>query len=75
MVIKEQLCLTYNSVLHFIGTLVAHRDVICQIKIISQIYFWNRTLYVSNSSSVHHQESSTVHTATVDVIPVMLTAC
>jgi hypothetical protein len=31
---------------------------------ISQIYFWNRTLHVSDSFSVHHQESSTVHTAT-----------
>jgi hypothetical protein len=29
----------------------------------SQIYFWNRTLHVSDSFSVHHQESSTVHTA------------
>jgi predicted acetyltransferase len=25
--------------------------------------FWNRTLHVSGSISVHHQESSTVHTA------------
>jgi len=25
--------------------------------------FWNRTLLVSDSFSVHHQESSTVHTA------------
>jgi len=31
--------------------------------LISQIYFWNRTLHVSDSFSVHHQESSTVHTA------------
>ena len=30
--------------------------------LISQIYFWNRTLYVSDSTSVHHQESSNVHT-------------
>jgi len=29
----------------------------------SQIYFWNRTLHVSNRFSVHHQESSTIHTA------------
>jgi len=27
--------------------------------------FWNRTLHVSDSFSVHHQESSTVHTAMV----------
>ena len=32
-------------------------------EIISQIYFRNRTLHVSDSLSVHHQESSTVHTA------------
>ena len=32
--------------------------------LISQIYFWNRTLHISDSSPVHHQESSTVHTAT-----------
>jgi len=29
----------------------------------SQIYFWNRTLHVSDSFSVHHQESSAVYTA------------
>jgi hypothetical protein len=31
--------------------------------VISQINFWNRSLHVSDSSSVHHQESSNVHTA------------
>ena len=30
--------------------------------LISRIYFWNRTLHVSDSFSVHHQESSIVHT-------------
>jgi hypothetical protein len=30
----------------------------------SQIYFWNRSLHISDKFSVHHQESSTVHTAT-----------
>ena len=30
---------------------------------ISQIYFWNKTLHVLESSSVHHQEFFTVHTA------------
>ena len=29
----------------------------------SQIYFWNITLHVSDSISVHHPESSTLHTA------------
>jgi len=36
----------------------------------SQIYFWNKTLHVSDSSSVHHQEFFTVHTAVVYVIQV-----
>ena len=31
---------------------------------ISQIYFWNKTLNVSDSSSVHHQEFFTAHTHT-----------
>jgi len=31
--------------------------------LITQIYFWNRNLHVSDSFSVHHQESSTVQTA------------
>ena len=31
--------------------------------LISQIYCWNKTLHVSDSSSVHHQEFFTVHTA------------
>jgi len=36
--------------------------------IISPIYFWNRTLHVSDRFSVHRQEFFTVHTATVYVI-------
>jgi len=36
----------------------------------SQIYFWNKTLNVSDSSSVHHQGFFTVHTAMVYVIQV-----
>jgi len=36
--------------------------------LISQIYFRNKTLNVSDSSSVHHQEFFTVHTAMVYVI-------
>jgi len=35
----------------------------------SQIYFWNKTLHVSDSSSVRH-EFFTVHTAMVYVIQV-----
>jgi hypothetical protein len=38
--------------------------------LISQIYSWNGTLHVSNSSSVHDQEFFTVHTAMVYVIQV-----
>ena len=38
--------------------------------LISQIYFWNETLHVSDSSSVHHQEFFTVHTAMLYVIQV-----
>jgi len=29
--------------------------------LISQIYFWNKPLHVSDSFSVHHQEIFTVH--------------
>jgi hypothetical protein len=36
----------------------------------SQIYFGNETLHVSDSSSVHHQELFTVHSAMVYVIQV-----
>ena len=38
--------------------------------LISQIYSWNETLHVLDSSSVYHQEFSTVHTAMVYVIQV-----
>ena len=31
----------------------------------SNLFFWNKTLYVSGSSSVHHHEFFTVHTAMV----------
>jgi hypothetical protein len=34
-----------------------------------------KTLHVSDSSSVHHQEFFTVRTAMVNVIKVFLTAC
>jgi len=40
--------------------------------LISQIYFLNKTLHVSDSSSVHHQEFFTAHTAVVYVIQVFL---
>ena len=36
------------------------------------MYFWNKTLHVSDSSSVHHQEFFTVHTT---IHTGLLTAC
>ena len=55
----------YTKRFDVMGTV--HRDIFLEEKPkktqISQIYFWNRTLHVSDSFSVHHQESSTVHTA------------
>ena len=38
--------------------------------LITQIYSWNETLYVSDRSSVHRREFFTVHTAMVYVIQV-----
>ena len=38
-------------------------------------FIFEGTLHVSDSSSVHHQEFFTVHTAIVYVIEVFLTAC
>jgi len=40
----------------------------------SQIYFWNKTVHVLDSSSVHIQEIFTVRTAVIYVIQVLLTA-
>ena len=40
-----------------------------------QICFWNKTLHVSESFCVHHQEFFTVHTSMVYVIYVLLTVC
>ena len=36
----------------------------------SKFYFWNETLHVSDSSSFHHQEFFTVHTAMLCAIQV-----
>jgi len=38
--------------------------------LISQIYFWNQILHVSDGSSVHHQKFFAVHTTMVYVIQV-----
>jgi len=34
-------------------------------QVLKLILFWNSTLHVSDGLSVHHQESKTVHTASV----------
>jgi len=51
-----------------------HPDVFLELNqrdaLISQTYFWNKSLYVSGSSYVHQQEFFTVHTAMVYVIQV-----
>jgi len=38
--------------------------------LISKIYFCNKTLHVSDCSSVHHQDFFTVHTAMAYVVQV-----
>jgi len=42
--------------------------------LISQIYFYQETLHVSGSSSTHHQEFSTVSSALVYVMQVLMKA-
>ena len=42
--------------------------------LISRIYFWNRTLHVMDSFSVHHKESSTEHTA-IGTCHIPITVC
>jgi hypothetical protein len=59
----------------FYNHVTVHRDKFPYNKnqlgaLISQIYFGNETLHVSDSSSVHHQELLTVHSAMVYVIQV-----
>jgi len=51
-----------------------HSNGICHTPF-CQIYFWNKTLNVSGSSSVDHQEFFNVHTVMVYVIQGLLTAC
>jgi len=51
-----------------------HRDEFLTLNqldaLIPQIYFRNEILHVSDSSSVHHQEFFTEHTAVVYVIQI-----
>ena len=42
--------------------------------LISQIYFCQGTLHISGCSSAHHQEFSTVHSALVSFMQVLMTA-
>jgi hypothetical protein len=62
-------CGTYgegNTCIQFDIQRTVHRDIFLQQNqldaLITQIYFWNRTLHVSDSFSVHQQESSKTHT-------------
>ena len=63
-----------NFIYSFDVHVTVHRDEFLIINqpdvLISQIYFRNETLHVSDSSSVHHQEFFTVHTAMVYVMQV-----
>ena len=61
---------SYTPVLHCIkSNESASYNKILIIKklesLISQVHFWNKTLHVSDSSSVHHQEFFSIHTAMV----------
>ena len=51
-----------------------HRDIFLYQNqldaLVSQIYYWNKTLCVSDSFYAYHQESGTVHTAMVYCIQV-----
>jgi hypothetical protein len=64
----------YSKPVPFYIHLTVHRDNFFIIKptrsLISQIYFGNETLHASDSSSPHHQELFTVHSAMVYVIQV-----
>jgi hypothetical protein len=61
----------YMSRCLFYVHVTVHRDKFPDNQLdalISQIYFGNETLHVSDSSSVHRQELFTVHSAMVYVI-------
>jgi hypothetical protein len=54
---------TENTENYFDIQRTVHRDIKSQRDaLISQIYFWNKSLHVSDRFSDHHQESSTVYT-------------
>jgi len=61
----------FHGTRRFIAALTSVRQLsLSWAALISQIYFCNKTLHVSDISSVHHQEFFTVHTAMVYVIQV-----
>jgi len=69
---QSQMCTIFNPTnctchLTFRGPYIViysyNKTSIQRDALISQIYFWNRALNVSDRFSVHHQKSSTVHTA------------
>jgi len=47
-----------------LNNVTAHMNSCQRDALISKIYFWNRPLQVADRFSLHHQESSTVYTAT-----------
>ena len=52
-----------------------HQFLILFIYLFIFFFFWNETLHVSDSSSVHHQEFFTVHTAMVIPVCRQLASC
>ena len=62
-------CTHSNGICHT-GLLTACEQDQDGTAVISQIYSWNETLHISESSSVHHQEFFIVHTAMVYAIQV-----
>jgi len=61
---KHLLCIHKKSFEEWTKVIIINRTRCTNIS----IYFWDKTLHVSDSSSVHHQEFFTVHTAMTYVI-------
>ena len=63
--------LKFEKLVHLIGFYYKNISIFyTYIFLSSRNYFWNKTLHVSNSSSVHNQEFFTLHTAMVYAIQV-----
>ena len=71
---KPNYILSFQYIIYFLISVNPPVAVNCSYNkldaLISQIYFWRKTLHVSDSSSFHHQEFFTVHAATVYVIEI-----